>query len=198
MTSLPGASFGGSGIPNDAVVVSTDLTGVTLGLAAHSRYSPVTLTNDGVNTFFANPGPYDAGHPNWALWNFDYFASGPAGTSYQLSYDFNPAWSPVASDMGTVNFGAVSLNDSQNLGFSWLTLEIPPTFDGPSFGAFNPNVDGRYTFILRATDSLGNSDTATMHVVVGNPPIPEPATMAMFGLGLAGMAAVRTRKNRRG
>ena len=57
---LSGATFGGSGIPNNAVAISTytDDSGnvVTLGLTATPRYSAPAVGNDNAGTFYAMPG----------------------------------------------------------------------------------------------------------------------------------------------
>ena len=49
------ATFGGSGIPNDAVAIDNTTSGLVLGLAAHGRYTGA-LANDGAGTFTAAAG----------------------------------------------------------------------------------------------------------------------------------------------
>ena len=60
--SLPQATFGGSGIPNNAVQMGHNVGGVDLGLTATQRFTSPALTNDGAGTFFATPG-FDASAP---------------------------------------------------------------------------------------------------------------------------------------
>ena len=76
---LPGATFGGSGIPNNAVMISELAYGtgtITLGLTAHQRYSNPAPENDGAGNFWAKAGG-DAGNgePGYALWNVGYYSS---------------------------------------------------------------------------------------------------------------------------
>ena len=54
--SLPAATFGGNGIPNNAVAIATAGTGLTIGLTAHQRYIGPNLTNDGQGTYTALAG----------------------------------------------------------------------------------------------------------------------------------------------
>src|SRR5262245_44118746 len=74
--SFPPATFGGSGIPNDAVAITKVLTtsgdAITLCLTATARYSNPTVGNDGAGTFSAGDGSNDGltspGHsigPTW-------------------------------------------------------------------------------------------------------------------------------------
>ncbi len=121
-------SFGGSGIPNDAVAASsvfTDgtTTNITLGLTAHGRYSNPTVTNNGAGVFYAGTGSNcgiatdPVGCPSGnqgALWNFGFFVgvSGTAGKhlsdyDFKLYYDTDPnANTPLTS------LGVIDLNNS--------------------------------------------------------------------------------------
>ena len=58
---LPGATFGGSGIPNDAVAITTIVDGtttITLGLTAHQRFASPAVTNNGAGVFTAQAGVF--------------------------------------------------------------------------------------------------------------------------------------------
>src|SRR3954462_8248317 len=72
---LATATFGGTGIPNTAVAVTTVVdqgNTITLGLTATPRFDDPAVGNNGAGTFTAQPGS-DAAHgqPGYALWNFD-------------------------------------------------------------------------------------------------------------------------------
>lgn len=123
--SLPGATFGGNGIPNDAVA-KTDVfvngtTQVTLALTAHQRYSNPAVTNNGAGDYYAGTGSNcgiatdPVGCPSasqGALWNFAYYIS-VSGTdpnfndfsdfTFTLYYDFDPGTGTAFGSLGKIN-----------------------------------------------------------------------------------------------
>ncbi|MEO1687429.1 MAG: hypothetical protein AAFU61_05950 [Pseudomonadota bacterium] len=118
---LPGATFGGTGIPNDPTAFST-FTGVggdllTIGLIATQRFSNPVLSNDGAGTYTATNGSNFGGagqsSVEGALWNFGFYASieNKGGNSVlsdydlKLYYDFDPG-----EDTPTVDLGVSDIN----------------------------------------------------------------------------------------
>ncbi|MDE1975066.1 MAG: hypothetical protein KGI49_00950 [Patescibacteria group bacterium] len=186
--SLPSATWGGSGIPNGAVSITT-ISGlpnsdtITLGLTATPRYSAGELANNGAGTFYASPG---ISSPGLANWNFDYYIgiSGGEFANYHfvlsygnnsLTYSFDPV--AIANADGGKSVTATTREDSENLGW---------------FLPFNPNANGTYNYDLKAYDSdlnlLGDS---LMTVQVGQPVSDGGSTAGMLGIGAIGMVFVK-------
>ncbi|MEZ5562077.1 MAG: hypothetical protein R3F27_03885 [Gammaproteobacteria bacterium] len=212
---LTGANFGGSGIPNGSVAISSQFEDgantITVAMNATQRYSNPVVTNDGAGTFFAGTGSNTGGANEssltGALWNFNYYidVTGPgailANYDIKLFYDFNPAF-----DNGPVNLGVVNVTNailgsanplvtnvqgSENLMFNWLTMSIPGvvTPPGGAFTSFNPNATGEYNFAIQVTRAGWNVEQVRMDVQV----VPVPAAVWLFGsaLGLLGLSRRR-------
>lgn len=176
---LTGATFGGSGIPNDAVAITT-FGGVTLGLTATERFANPAVTDDGAGTFFAQPGS-EVSPVGYAHWNFDFYAFNNTGTNYQLQllWDVNPGVNTDQSSLlslGTVAFNAgTKTQDSWNLGMGFA-----------NGGTFNPANAGQYSFALILKDQAGVELTrSAINVNVGTTNVPDAAStglLSAFGL----------------
>lgn len=216
---LPDADWGGTGIPNDAVAKTVVWTSggqsITLGLTAHARYYNPALTNDGAGTFFAQPGLNDGltggAKSTAATWNFGYYVkvdgvgADLGDYKFSLYYDFDPGQGTAFADLGSVNInnGLIGLGDnpsamtkvqdSQNLYFSWLDLDIPGVVDTPTYASFNPYALGQYSFYLVAS-SLTGTPLATVGIDVTA--VPLPAAAWLFGTALIGLGAARRMQRR--
>jgi hypothetical protein len=195
---LPGATFGGSGIPNDQVAITTLAVNqgtLTLGLTAHQRYSNPTVTNNGAGVYSAVAGGDTFSgansNSNYARWNVGVYAvfdgtQGLAGHTVSYYYDTDPA---VGNDVPTF-FAPLPLGqDSTNLGFG---------FYGGAAATngidFDPNVDGEYSFALVVRNAAGAEvGRSAINVRVGNPgTVPDGGvTAVLLGLSMLGVAGLK-------
>ena len=204
---LSGATFGGTGIPNHAVAITT-ISNVTLGLTAHARYSNPLVLNNGAGVFTAVAGgdiytPAPNTQPTWARWNFGWYASNTGSTQYflELLYDFDPAAGTDESALGqawgplgpATLLGPTTLQDSWNLGMTFLHPPTPSGVTSPTYPSFDPNTSGEYSFALLLRDLLGN-ELGRAAILVNAVP-DGGATLGLLGVGLLGLVALARRQS---
>jgi hypothetical protein len=218
----PTFTFGGSGIPNDAVAVSSFSEQInsanvtwTFGLTATPRFSGPALANDGAGTFTAATGTtLSPANLLGSTWNIGFYvaltsdASLPSGGSFKtrLYYDLDPG---VGTSL--VNHGRLESNNpiaglsnvaqgSQNMLFSFWTLPFsnPASTNVPQGGTFNALVPGEYTFQLALVNDNGvDVDDSVVairvNVIDPNGTVPLPGTLALLLAGLVGGMAAKRR-----
>jgi hypothetical protein len=209
---LDEATFGGTGIPNDEVAISSQFSNgeslITVAMSATQRYNNPALTNDGAGTYFAGagsnipPGTTDEG----ALWNFNYYINIDSTTEtladYDITifYDFDTAYDNGPAGLGTIDVTSAILGgpapttttlveDSQNLMFNFLATGVPGIVDAPA-GSFDPNALGEYNFGIEVSQSDWGVENVRMDVQV----VPVPAAVWLFGSGLIGLVGIARRK----
>ncbi len=211
---LDQATFGGQGIPNDEVAISSQFVDgnnvITVAMSATQRYSNPALTNDGAGTYFATTGTNFGGNnestTEGALWNFNYYimveglnGATPVIADYQVNlyYDFDTGFDTPINDLGVINVtaGILALDPSltlvegsENLLFGYLGTPIPGLISPPA-GSFDPNALGEYNFGIQVSRAGWGVETVAMDVQV----IPEPASLALLLLG-SPLIALRRRR----
>ena len=212
---LDDATFGGTGIPNDEVAISSQFSNgtslITVAMSATQRYGNPALTNDGLGTYFAgtgsNTGPGSpSGTGVGALWNFNFYINIDSTTEtladYDITifYDFDTAFDNGPAGLGTINITNAILGGpdpttttlvegSENLMFGYLASGIPGLVNAPA-GAFDPNALGEYNFGISVGQSGWGVENVRMDVQV----VPVPAAVWLFGSGLLGLVGMARRK----
>lgn len=213
---LDEATFGGQGIPNDEVAISSQFVNgtdtITVAMSATQRFSNPALTNDGAGTYFAGPGSNFGGAGEstleGALWNFNFYinlesTAGNVLADYQIDlyYDFDTGFDTPIGSLGSINItnsilasadpNAVLIEDSQNLNFAFLASSVPGFINAPG-GSFDPDALGEYNFAIQVSQPTSGFgvETVAMDVQV----VPEPASMIMALATGSAICLVRRRR----
>lgn len=200
LSPLPSATWGGSGIPNDAVCQQS-AGGVTVGMIAHGRFGNPAVGNDGLGTFFATAGGDITSVPSAACplglcakWNFGFFVQNSTNNAVSVTVDWGNG-----GFVTQVLAAGQTWQDSWNLGFGFVDTGVPiPGTYNPSSVLFDPSASGIYPFTLSVNGVTGGPIAAVgIDVVVGDSSVPEPTTFGMLAFALGGLTLLPGRWRRR-
>ena len=195
---------GNNGQVNGHFVVENQLgsTPIELGLRAQQRrIGPITADAAGQSYYYTVKTGEDPGtNGNRAWWNFDWSATygtaiGDLDSLVLRVFDVGGTQLNSVDLLAFATATSIDISTTATIQESW-----NPLFSGVGVPGFSVNTTNfAYWFTMTASDNGAVSSSLMCVHTDGDscgvpPPLPEPASLAIVGLGLAALAVTRRRK----